>query len=206
MGAGDEDIASLREMLDERSKSLKNQKGIDNYMALLQAGLGMMGGTSPYAMANIGQGASKGITHLADARKSQISEENALLSGRLGLSRAQLYEKSRRDALARGIASDKATQAYRQQRYGLDVSKHMQNQAHNANVTNLKARELYDKAGGDVGLRQKFAKKYGEKWETNPEYLYLFKQQRATDIGEYLGDANAILGGGAPSASSLLNG
>jgi hypothetical protein len=199
MGAGDEDISSLREMLDERSKSLKNQKGIDNYMALLQAGLGMMGGTSPYAMANIGQGASKGITHLADARKSQISEENALLSGRLGLSRAQLYEKSRRDALARGIANDKATQAYRQQRYGLDVSKHMQNQAHNANVTNLKARELYDKAGGDAMLRQQFAKQYGRNWEDDVRHMQLFKLKRNEQISDYLGDANAILGGGAPS-------
>jgi len=202
MGAGDEDISSLREMLDERSKSLKNQKGIDNYMALLQAGLGMMGGTSPYAMANIGQGASKGITHLADARKSQISEENALLSGRLGLSRAQLYEKSRRDALARGIANDKATQAYRNNMYGLNVSKAMQTESHNRNVANLKARELYDKAGGDAMLRQEFAKQYGRNWENNARHLQLFKLKRAEQISDYLGDASAMLGS-APNASTL---
>jgi hypothetical protein len=205
MGAGDEDISSLREMLDERSKSLKNQKSIDNYMALLQAGLGMMGGTSPYAMANIGQGASKGISALADARKSQIAEENALLSGRLGLSRAQLYEKSRKDALARGIANDKATQAYRQQRLGVDIGKAAQTQAHNTNVTSLKARELYDKAGGDVMLRQQFAKQYGKNWENDPRHLQLFKLKRNEQISDYLSDASAILGGGgAPSASSLL--
>ena len=201
-GAGDEDISSLREMLDERSKSLKNQKGIDNYMALLQAGLGMMGGTSPYAMANIGQGASKGITHLADARKSQISEENALLSGRLGLSRAQLYEKSRRDALARGIANDKATQAYRNNMYGLNVSKAMQTESHNRNVANLKARELYDKAGGDVMLRQEFAKQYGRNWENDPKHMQLFKLKRNEAISDYLGDASAMLGS-APNASTL---
>lgn len=202
MGAGDEDIASLREMLDERSKSLKNQKGIDNYMALLQAGLGMMGGTSPYAMANIGQGASKGITHLADARKSQISEENALLSGRLGLSRAQLYEKSRRDALARGIANDKATQAHRTNMYGLNVSKAMQTESHNRNVANLKARELYDKAGGDAMLRQQFAKQYGRNWEDDARHNHLFKLKRNEQISDYLGDASAMLGS-APNASTL---
>lgn len=201
MGAGGDDISSLKEMLDERSKSLKNQKSIDNYMALLQAGLGMMGGTSPYAMANIGQGASKGITHLADARKSQIAEENAILSGRLGVSRAQLYEQSRRDALARGIANDKFNQAYKTNMYGLGVSKHMQNQAHNTNVTNLKARELYDKNGGDVMLRQEFAKQYGRNWENDPKHMQLFKLKRNEAISDYLGDANAILGS-APNAST----
>jgi hypothetical protein len=165
----------------------------------------MMGGTSPYAMANIGQGASKGITHLADARKSQISEENALLSGRLGLSRAQLYEKSRRDALARGIASDKATQAHRTNMYGLNVSKAMQTESHNRNIANLKARELYDKAGGDAMLRQQFAKQYGRNWEDDARHNHLFKLKRNEQISDYLGDANAIIGGGgAPSASSLL--
>ena len=112
-GRGDEDISSLRDMLRERETSSKNQKSIDNYMALLQAGLGMMGGTSPYAMANIGQGASKGIATLADARKSQIADENAQLTGRLGISRAELLENSRRDALARQIKVDATNQQFR---------------------------------------------------------------------------------------------
>jgi hypothetical protein len=205
MGAGDEDIFSLREMLDERSKSLKNQKNIDNYMALLQAGLGMMGGTSPYAAVNIGQGGAKGIASLADARKSQIAEENAILSGRLGISRAQLYEQSRKDALARGIANDKATQAYRNNVLGLNIGKAAQTQAHNTNLTNLKARELYDKNGGDIGLKQEFAKQYGRNWENDPKHMQLFKLKRAEQINDYIGDASAILNsGGASSASSLL--
>ena len=204
-GRKGEDITSLEDMLNERAKSAKNQKSIDNYMALLQAGLGMMGGTSPYAAANIGQGASKGIAHLADARKSQIAEENALLSGRLGLSRAQLYEQTRKDALARQIANDRATQAYRNNVLGLNIGKAAQTQAHNTNLTNLKARELYDKAGGDVGLRQEFVKQYGKNWETDPRHMQLFKLKRAEAINDYLGDASAIIGGGgAPSASSLL--
>jgi hypothetical protein len=204
MGAGPDDISSLKEMLDERAKSAKNQKSIDNYMALLQAGLGMMGGTSPYAAVNIGQGGAKGIASLADARKSQIAEENAILSGRLGVSRAQLYEQSRKDALARSIANDKATQGFRQQKLGLDIGKAAQTQAHNTNVTQLKARELYDKAGGDIALRQKFAKQYGKNWESDANHLYLFKQQRQAEIGDYLGDASAILGGGGfPSFDQL---
>jgi hypothetical protein len=196
-GAGDEDIASLREMLDERSKSLKNQKSIDNYMALLQAGLGMMGGTSPYAAANIGQGASKGITHLADARKAQIADENALLSGRLGLSRAQLYEQSRKDALAAKIASDKGIQAHRTNMYGLGVSK--LNQTERGLL--LKAEDLYEKKGGDLPLRKEFVKQYGENWANDLMKKKLFDAQRQEQVYKLYNIPGVS---DYPSASSLL--
>ena len=53
-------------------------------MALLSAGLGMMGGTSPFAAANIGQGAQAGIKTYGDAATRQAAVENSILSGRLG--------------------------------------------------------------------------------------------------------------------------
>jgi hypothetical protein len=189
MGAGEEDIASLREMLNGRSKSLNNQKSIDNYMALLQAGLGMMGGTSPYAAANIGQGASKGIAHLSDARRTQVAEENAILSGRLGISRAQLYEQSRKDQLARGIANDKFNQSYKNNVLGLNMGKYAETQQHNKNLAehnkilaNIKAEELYEKKGGDAKLRSDFIKEYGKNWESDPIKKKLFDAQRNADV------------------------
>jgi len=197
MGAGDEDISSLREMLDERSKSLKNQKSIDNYMALLQAGLGMMGGTSQYAMANIGQGASKGIASLADARKSQIAEENALLSGRLGLSRAQLYEKSRRDQLARQYALDK--QNYNLKNQQLDINRGKYNQAERKLL--LEAEDLYEKKGGDATLRQEFVKQYGKNWANDLMKKKLFDAQRQEQVNRLY---NIVGASDYPSASSLL--
>lgn len=56
-------------------------------MALLQAGLGMMGGTSQHALQNIGAGATQGLQSLAQANAARTAEENALLSGRLGLAK-----------------------------------------------------------------------------------------------------------------------
>jgi hypothetical protein len=194
-GAGSEDYYSLKEMLDERSKSAKNQKSIDNYMALLQAGLGMMGGTSPYAAANIGQGASKGIAHLADARKAQIADENALLSGRLGLSRAQLYEQSRKDALARGLANDKFNRAYKTSKYGLDVQKARQTETHNAALLNIKTEELYEKKGGDLALEQEFAKQYGSNWKNDLRYKHLFDIERQQRLDKLRGQASVALSG-----------
>ena len=80
------DYASgLEQLLSKREAGMGKQRDIDNYMSLLSAGLGMMGGTSPFAGANIGQGAQAGIKTFADSQTRRAAEENAILSGRLGL-------------------------------------------------------------------------------------------------------------------------
>ena len=79
------DYASgIGQLLSKREAGLGKQRDIDNYMALLSAGLGMMGGTSPFAAANIGQGAQAGVKTFADSQARRVAEENAILSGRLG--------------------------------------------------------------------------------------------------------------------------
>lgn len=74
----------LEDLLSKREKSLGEQRQQDKYMALLAAGLGMMGGTSRNALQNIGQGAMQGVASLQAANRQRAAEENALLSGRLG--------------------------------------------------------------------------------------------------------------------------
>ena len=46
--------SDYRKWLKSYGEDIKKQKETDKYMSLLAAGLGMMGGTSPYAAANIG--------------------------------------------------------------------------------------------------------------------------------------------------------
>jgi soluble lytic murein transglycosylase-like protein len=53
---------------------LKANKKQDAYLALMQAGLGMMGGTSPYAFANIGQGGQQGIAAYGALNKQRAAE------------------------------------------------------------------------------------------------------------------------------------
>jgi Transglycosylase SLT domain len=65
----------LIEKLNKREAGNAKQKSIDNYMALLSAGLGMMGGTSPHALANIGQGAMAGIQNLSESNKLRAAEQ-----------------------------------------------------------------------------------------------------------------------------------
>ena len=80
-----DEFASFKEMLNKRYENLGKQREEDKAMAIMMAGLGMMGGTSPYAAANIGQGAAQGLQSLAQAKAQRTAEENALMSGQLGL-------------------------------------------------------------------------------------------------------------------------
>jgi Transglycosylase SLT domain len=70
LNAFDEFIRQQREDQAE----LKSGRKQDAYLALMQAGFGMMGGTSPYAMANIGQGAASGVNAYANFAKQRGSE------------------------------------------------------------------------------------------------------------------------------------
>jgi hypothetical protein len=72
----------------------------DVNMALLAAGLGMMGGTSPYAFANIGQGGLAGVQQLNQSQKLRAAQEAAM--GKLYGSAAdtELANKLRRDQLS----------------------------------------------------------------------------------------------------------
>ena len=106
------DYASgIEQLLSKREAGLGKQRDIDNYMALLSAGLGMMGGTSPFAAANIGQGAQAGIKTFSDSAARRTAEENAILSGRLGMykyagtrSQAEALMQLRKDMQKENVA------------------------------------------------------------------------------------------------------
>ena len=90
------------DMLAQRAE-LKKQKEEDKYMALISAGLGMMSGTSPNALANIGQGAQAGIGYAAQAGKQRAAENAALNKS---LMTGQRYKSM--DEMARAALADRA--------------------------------------------------------------------------------------------------
>jgi hypothetical protein len=85
--------------IDEYAKILK-QQGEDatkarqeaKYMRLLEAGLGIMGGTSPYALTNVGQGATAAAKGYAEDIKGLRAEERerAKTLGALGMEKEKL--------------------------------------------------------------------------------------------------------------------
>ena len=103
----------IREDIMNQREELKRQKQEDKYMAILQAGLGMMGGTSPNAMANIGQGASMGIAQYGASGKQRAAENAALNKGLLSAQRYKSMDEYQRAALADRAAGRTELAGYR---------------------------------------------------------------------------------------------
>ena len=87
-------------LLEGREKSSADQRKQDAYLSLLSAGLGMMGGTSPFAAVNIGQGAQAGGAAQMAARKAQIADERSTLAGFGRAAEVEEYTKERQGRAA----------------------------------------------------------------------------------------------------------
>jgi hypothetical protein len=88
------------ELLSQREASSANQRSIDNYTALLQAGLGMMGSKSLTPLGAIGEGASSGIAAKLAADKTRAAEDAATLKGYGTLHSIQQNAALRKDLAA----------------------------------------------------------------------------------------------------------
>lgn len=111
----------LAQDIERRAEAAKKAGDENKYLAILQAGLGMLGGTSPYAMANIGAGAAKGVETYGALRRGQADEERAILAARLGLGKAQIAREEAQEtreatktARELGMSQRQAEQASRE--------------------------------------------------------------------------------------------
>ena len=88
---------------DAQREEMKKSAAEDKNLALLASGLGILGGTSPYAFTNIGQGAMKGVEYLGASKARRASEMNALSASDL---KAMYYgeeNKRKQRALNEGL-------------------------------------------------------------------------------------------------------
>lgn len=83
----------------------------DQSMALIAAGLGIMGGESPYALTNIGQGAMQGIAQYERGKKRRLAEEELDISR--GLLKAKLDEIARKGGMDSGDYAGLAKEVYK---------------------------------------------------------------------------------------------
>jgi len=159
-------FAEFKDLFAKREANLAKQKEQDKYMAMLQAGLGMMGGTSRYALTNIGAGAQQGIQSLAQARAANAAEENALLSGRLGLAKigatqeqALAAQQLRKDIFnaqnARLTEAGKEQAAARTERLTQSASKELQDSLENR--YNILSKNALKQAEGIYNPKEKQA-------------------------------------------------
>ena len=72
-------LESLRGEISKMKEEATADKEKAGWMALLKAGLATMGGTSPYALTNIGQGAQAGVADYIEAQKDFRKERDRLV-------------------------------------------------------------------------------------------------------------------------------
>jgi len=78
MSAQDKLFAQMQEAFTKREARLEAARKQDPYLAMLAAGLGMVGGTSPYALTNIGQGGAQGVAQYGALQRARAGEEAGL--------------------------------------------------------------------------------------------------------------------------------
>jgi hypothetical protein len=84
----------------EARAELKKSAAEDKNLAILAAGLGMMGGTSPYAFTNIGLGGQKGVEQYGASKARRASELAALNKSDIGTLEARELGKYRQSVMS----------------------------------------------------------------------------------------------------------
>jgi len=181
------------QLKEQRAENTKN-KETNKYLALLQAGLGMMGGTSQYAGANIGQGASQGVAAYLAGQKQTSADDRALMSGQLGLSRASLYEKMHLEDIKRKALADKNMDAYRQAQTAINQLNAKTNAARAQIMGTAKAQEFNMKAekswqdSKDYSELLKDLKDQKKDWKNDTKLKTRYEQERKRYIQGYLAE------------------
>lgn len=83
----------LSQDIERRAAEAKANGNDDMYLAIMQAGLSMMAGSSPYALQNIGAGGAKGIETYAALRKQQSDVAKDIMNARLGMAKYKAAEE-----------------------------------------------------------------------------------------------------------------
>jgi soluble lytic murein transglycosylase-like protein len=168
-------------MLKGGYEDVKKQKEEDKYLALLAAGLGMMGGTSRYAGANIGAGALQGVSSLMESNKQRAAEKNALdKSYGQALYRQGLGETTAASK-AEQLAIQRDTLALNQKKELDNVLNNIQGQAEKRALAALKTQGLIglDTPGDEVA--SKVASWVAQDLAKNKAFKQVYKERWGSD-------------------------
>jgi len=122
--------ADMRKDIDKDKNARKEAKEQAGWMRLVEAGLGIMGGESPYALVNIGKGATNALKGYADDLREQKKLDREDRKILLDLDRAERAEQRdnyklaaelREKALDRMSAEERTRISAEASRYAADV-------------------------------------------------------------------------------------
>ena len=132
----DPNIAKQEERIKVREEGLKSEEESAPWMALMQAGLATMSGTSPNALSNIGAGATKGLESYGEAKKNLTARAD-----KLDDLRSKIEESQRAEALAAA-------------NYGMNSAEHRKQANVTAKLKGAEAKESHIKNAMGYGIEK----------------------------------------------------
>ena len=156
----------LMSMIRDRMAKREQEKDQDKWMGLLSAGLGMMGGTSPYGAVNVGQGAMYGLQQYGQARKQSAAEEAADVKNLMLATRYKdVGEYYKQKGAETAEQKQEALNLRRQEIAGNQMNK----------MTSQRVAEAQARFGKDINLMSDDAKKqyyaFIDSLKTDPRYI-----------------------------------
>jgi hypothetical protein len=109
----------IDELFGKYQANLEHQHDINAYLGLLSAGLGMMGGSSPYAFQNIGKGAQQGLGTYMGLEQQAGEEQKGLLNAQIAAENAKARNAYYNAALEERKRAAQASEATKGERADL---------------------------------------------------------------------------------------
>lgn len=163
--------------LAKEKEGLKLDRSEAANMRLLEAGLAIMGGESPYALTNIGKGASKAMAGFAEDIKD-IQK------------RSKEFDKAQRELEAAKQTAARSDSARAQERYAraqdksdtaaVNIAKAKTGLAERLATVGIQERQL-NKPGAELQLVQEFAKSRGIPLHQAYKEMYVARQEPKTE-------------------------
>ena len=166
----DPNIAKQEERIKSREEGLKSEEDKAPWMALMQAGLSTMAGTSPNALANIGAGATKGLESYGESKKNLSARAD-----KLDDLRSKIEESQRAEALAAA-------------NYGMNSAEHRKQANVTAKLKGAEAKESHIKNAMGYGIEK-------EKVAVDREGHQVSAGNAAASLAETKRYHDALLGG-----------
>ena len=172
---GEDPNAAKREArLAKREADLSEEKDRSPWMAMMQAGLSTMAGTSPNAFANIGAGASEGLRAYGEARKDLSKSEDKLMDLRGEVEDAQYAHEQA--IKMKGLES---ADAKRKENLLTKKENKANRYAHDVNEAKFKLDEF--KAVADANKENAYAEYLSGAKQTNAENAAELRKEQALE-------------------------
>ena len=177
----------LDAILDQQAldrEDLAAQRKQDKNMALLAAGLGMLGGTSQYAFENVGKGGLAGVQYLSEANKQRAAEKAALDKAQVTAMRYQDLADIARGNQSGLLSLRQGELSERQRANSLNAVKAMRDDARNVAIAGLKQQGLLGEDLSNPNVAAKIEEQMRIILSNDPAFLQTYRDAFNVDYGK----------------------